>query len=136
MNKEILILKGLPASGKSTFAKNFCNENLDYIRVNRDDLRHMCGKYWVPSRESYVTKLERFAVEQALESGFSVIIDATNLNPKYSGWIDAIALEYGCKTTEHFFDTPVEECIRRDKSRENPVGEAVIMRMYNQHLKA
>lgn len=136
MKQKIIILKGLPASGKTTWAKNFCNDNTDFIRVNRDDLRNMCGKYWVPSRENFITSLEQFTIKEALETGYNVIVDATNLNPKYSKWIDKIALKYNCKLEVKFFDTSVEECIRRDESRENPVGEAVIIRMYNQHLKS
>lgn len=126
---------GLPASGKTTWAKDFCKDNEDYIRVNRDDLRNMCGEYWVPNREPFITKLEQFAVYKALEDGYNVILDATNLNPKYSSWINRMALDYHAEVEDKFFDVPVEDCILRDKSRENPVGEAVIMRMYNQHLK-
>ena len=135
MKQKIIILKGLPASGKTTWAKEFCENNLEYIRINRDDLRYMSGKYWVPTREGYITALEHFAVETALNRGYSVIIDATNLNPKYSNWIDEIAMTHSVEIENKFFNVPVEECIRRDESRENPVGKAVIMRMYNQHLK-
>ena len=134
MKKEIIICKGLPASGKSTFAKKYAEEHLNYVRVSRDDLRSMCGKYWVPERESFISKLEQYIANEALESGYNIIIDATNLNPKYSGWITKLALKHDCETTERFFDTPLEECISRDKARENPVGESVIRRMYNQFL--
>jgi adenylate kinase family enzyme len=34
---NILILIGIPASGKSTFAKEFIETNLDYVRINRDN---------------------------------------------------------------------------------------------------
>lgn len=132
MKQRVIILKGLPASGKTTWAKNFCKDDEDFVRVNRDDLRHMCGTYWVPKREGLITDMERFAVESALKRGYNVIVDATNLNPKYSGWIGKIAEEYDAVTEEMFFNTPVEECIRRDEARENPVGKAVIMRMFNQ----
>ena len=36
---------------------------------------------------------------------------------------------------EKFFDTSVEECIKRDLDRKNPVGEAVIRSMYKKYLK-
>jgi len=45
MKQEVIILKGLPASGKTTFARDLTEGNTDYIRVNRDDIRSMCGKY-------------------------------------------------------------------------------------------
>lgn len=44
MNK-VIILYGPPASGKSTWAKEFIKEKTQWIRVNRDDIRLMCGDY-------------------------------------------------------------------------------------------
>lgn len=42
---KVMFLQGLPGSGKSSFAKNYCIKNKDWVRINRDDLRHMRGKY-------------------------------------------------------------------------------------------
>ena len=40
--KKILILRGLPASGKSTFARKLLNENPNaWKRLNKDELRAM-----------------------------------------------------------------------------------------------
>jgi len=42
----VLLLKGLPASGKSTYAKSL-SSTCNYIRVNKDDLRAMMfGGNW------------------------------------------------------------------------------------------
>jgi predicted kinase len=38
---EVLVLIGIPGSGKSTWAKDFVSNNSDWIRVNRDDFRDM-----------------------------------------------------------------------------------------------
>ena len=38
---ELLILVGIPGSGKSTFAKELVKTNNKYVRVNRDDMRQM-----------------------------------------------------------------------------------------------
>lgn len=35
--------RGIQGSGKTTWAKNYCNEHPNSIRVNRDDLRAMMG---------------------------------------------------------------------------------------------
>ena len=35
--------------------------------------------------------------------------------------------------TNNFFDTPLSVCIKRDKNRENSVGEEVIRNFYNKY---
>lgn len=131
---KIILLKGLPASGKSTWAKDFVLKNPDYVRINRDDLRHMSGIYWLPKREDYITDLEQSAVLSALKRGFNVILDATNLNPKVKYWVEKFAGLHDSEVEEMIFDTPVEVCIERDKDRENPVGKDVILGMYKKYF--
>lgn len=74
---KLLILKGLPASGKSTWAREHCEKNKDWVRVNRDDLRNMRGLYWLPKQEKLITKWEDACLISALESGYNVILDST-----------------------------------------------------------
>ncbi len=134
---KILILRGLQASGKSTFAKEFVANNIDWVRVNRDDLRNMRGKYWIPEQERLITKWERDCVYAALCSGYNVILDATNLNSKFLKDFKQFfekAVE-GTIIEEKFFEVPLEECIRRDSLRtEGKVGAEVIMNTYKKYL--
>jgi predicted kinase len=129
MNRKIIILQGLPGSGKSTWAKEFCLNNTDYVRVNRDDLRNMSGKYWVPKREDYITSVEKFCCISALSSGYNVVLDSTNFNSKILNWADKLCDELKVEKEIMFFDLPIEECIERDSKRENPVGASVIINM-------
>ena len=135
---KILILKGLPGSGKTTFAREFCSQNKDWVRVNRDDLRNMRGEYWAPKQENMITEWEQQCVLTALMIGKNVIIDATNLNQKYleatKKWLKEKFVDLLMFETK-FFDCPLEECIKRDLKRPNSVGEKVIMKMYNDYLK-
>lgn len=134
---KILILKGLPASGKSTFAKEYVERNKDWVRVNRDDLRNMRGAYWIPKQEDMITDWEHQAVVHALMHGQNVILDATNFNPKY---VNALKKEveqnFGTGVTyeEMYFDTSPEECVKRDSKRQNPVGADVIWGMYEKYV--
>ena len=64
------MLKGLPASGKSTYAKKLANKG--WTRVNKDDLRAMLndGK-WSRSNEKFVLKVRDFIVADALSECLS-----------------------------------------------------------------
>lgn len=133
---KLLILSGLPGSGKSTFAKQFVRDNKDWIRINRDDLRNMRGEYWIPKQEDLITEMEDQCVLSAFSNGFNVVLDSTNLNQersksryiKYKQSYPNLQVEY------KFIDIPLEECIKRDLVRPNSVGSKVIERMYNQYL--
>ena len=134
---KLIILQGLPASGKSTFAKEYVKENKDFVRVNRDDLRNMRGVYWLPKQEDLITQWENFAITSSFDFGLNVILDATNLNKDRNKHRVAILREkYPNLKVEwrEFYDVSVEDCIKRDLERPNSVGEKVIRNMYEQYL--
>lgn len=130
---KLIMTKGLPASGKSTWARKMSN----YKRINKDDLRAMLddGK-WTKDNEKFVIKARNNLIENALQEGLSVIVDDTNLAPKHEEALKQIAKEYGATfEIKDFTDVPIEECIKRDLKRPISVGEKVIKQMYNQFLK-
>lgn len=128
------MLKGLPASGKSTYARKLADDG--WTRVNKDDLRAMLhnGK-WSGKNESQVLAIRDRIIRDSLALGKSVVVDDTNFAPKHKEALQTIANEFGASFETKFFDTPVEVCIERDLKRENSVGSKVIMDMYNQFLK-
>lgn len=133
---ELLLLRGLPASGKTTFAKELVRNDGNWVRVNKDDLRNMLhGGKWSGKHERRIVQLERQLVEKALKDGKNVVVDNTNFNLAHERRYREIAKQYNADFEIKEFDTPLEECIKRDNARLNGVGETVIRRMYNQYLK-
>ena len=130
---KLLMLKGLPASGKSTFARKLAEDG--YIRVNKDDLRSMlhAGK-WSKENEKQILRLRDSIIVDSLVVGKSVVVDDTNLAAKHKERLQQIAREYKAQFETKFFDTSVEECIKRDLGRAVSVGEKVIRDMYKQFL--
>jgi predicted kinase len=136
--QHIIFCQGLPASGKSTWSKQYCKDNLDYVRISRDDLRNMRGVHWLPIQESMITVFEKACFTSALQFKKNVIVDATNFNVSHVNEFKKIALEVTnneCEFEVKFFDTPLDECIKRDAARKDAVGEKVIRGFYDKYLK-
>lgn len=129
--------KGLPASGKSTWAREEQSKNPNIKRVNKDDLRSMLDNgIWSKGNEKFVLKLRNHIIESALESGNHVIVDDTNLAPFHERDLREIAKCCNAKfEVQDFTDISLAECIRRDSKRAESVGEDVIVNMYNKFLK-
>ena len=133
---KLIICRGIQGSGKSTFAKEWAKEDpKNRVRFNWDDMRNMMGEYWVPERENtgIMKTLRASFLNEMMQKGWDIIIDNMNLNPKdwefYEGVVKSFnETNFGIKYEIEYKDffTPVEECIRRDAMRPNPIGEQVI----------
>ena len=133
---KLIITRGLPASGKSTWAKQWVLEDPEHrVRINQDDIRLMLGKYWVPSREKLVQEIQFDAIIEALNREFDVVIDNTNLNNKVLDQFNRLIRTFEDYEIEYkdFFDTPLSVCIERDKNRDLQVTEKVIRSFYNNY---
>ena len=146
MTAEVIITVGLPASGKSTWAKEWVAQKpTERVRVNKDDLRAMLhgGKY-SKGNEAQVLAMETTIIHDALSRGKSVVVDNTHLaetkqglNKHYERIVihlrlaaDAGKFEMPMMKYKTFTDVSPEECIKRDLVRPNSVGQNVIWRMY------
>ena len=146
MKHELIILQGIQGSGKTTWAKNWVNEDSEHrVRFNRDDVLNMLDKYWVPNRESFINTIYESFLNQAMLEGYDIVLDDMNFNQKtlteiketveeFNKWISLspVDLHYDIKY-QTFFDTSLEECIARDAKRENPIREEVIRNIYNKY---
>ncbi len=148
--RKVTILKGLPASNKSGWAKEqVAKSNCSIKRVNKDDLRSMLdSSKHSKGNESYVLQLRDHIILTALDLGKSVIVDDTNFNPVHEERIRELVSGYNegmygneplinnkVQVEVKFFDVSPEECIKRDLKRPNSVGAKVIWNMYNEYLK-
>ena len=143
--KKIILTRGIPASGKSTWAKQEVLKDPEHsIRINRDDLRNMSGKYWVPTREHYIEACKGIILISAMNFQFdTIIIEEMNLNPKesrnlkgeiamindtFKGGKDKYVVEI-----KDFTNVPLDVCLERDSKRENPIGEDIIKSIFNKY---
>lgn len=129
-------MRGLPASGKSTYARTL--EEKGWVCIEKDEIRENSklfkdGIYnHKRGDEGIVLKERNRLIRQALDRGLNVVSADTNLRQQHVTSIAAIAREYGAKVeTKDFLDVPLADLIMRDSLRENGVGEQVIRKMFH-----
>lgn len=141
-SKQIMLLMmGLPGSGKSTIAEQLMQTDARFKRVSRDHLRDMLdmGRY-SPVNEDLVKRVQEYTITEILFCGFNVIVDNTNLNLWDRRDLVDLA-DYQVHTTVFTMAVSlidavsVEECISRDSLRPKPVGEKVIQNMWEKWLR-
>lgn len=126
--KELIIMCGLPRSGKSTK----CREEwqpMGYVVVNPDKMRIAYhGKAFYPEKEREVWTMAEVFVKMLMLQGNNIVLDATNISVKgRAKWID-IAKQNKYKAFIHWVQTDKEECLRRNHG-EGAVPPEVIERM-------
>ena len=94
--KTVLILKGLPASGKSTFARKLLEENKGaWKRLNKDELRLMLdNSQHSNDNEKFIERVRDMMIIEALKAGKHVIIDDTNLSERPVDRITQVVQKY------------------------------------------
>jgi predicted kinase len=143
---ELILTRGIPASGKSTWARKWVTEAPNRIRLNRDDFRFsFFGKpSYEGEQESFITRVEKKAAADALKRGFDVVVDATNLRPKYIREWYGVAVAHGAEFELMDFPISLEDALKRDHFRGaivshsfggNSVGEDVIRRIWERYTK-
>lgn len=133
---QITLTVGIPACGKSTWAKEQIKKDPEgTVRVNRDDLRNMLSNYhFSDENEKMVTVVRNHAIQQALRRGKNVIIDETNLNRRNFDDIVKMVRDMNleAKVMELPFYVELDEAIARDAARTGSaqVGEEVVRKFW------
>ncbi len=121
---------GISGSGKSTFAKKFCQEN-SVVYLSSDENRAKLGK----GEEDQSVSAQAFTmlrkdVESNLKKGQSCLVDATSTNPKSRAEFIAIGRKSLATIVAYCFDTPLGEAKKRNKTRERKVPDFIINNQY------
>ncbi len=126
--------RGIPASGKTTWAKECALKSGGKIKVIcKDDLRAMfdAGKY-SKEREVFINKVRNKLIIEALDAGYSVIVADTNISSKDEKTFADLAALYKTKFEIKEFHVRLEDALLRNRGRTDkaPVPDKVIIDMY------
>lgn len=126
---KLILLVGIPGSGKSTYAKNYIKQNVNTIHLSSDGIRaELYGDESIQGNPGDIFSLMQRRAVEALNNGKDVIYDATNITRKDRSCIINICPKF-IKIECHIIWAPIEECIKRDATRDRTVGKEVIDKM-------
>jgi len=124
--QKIIVLVGLPGSGKSSYA-----ERLGVIPISSDLMRQLLADD--PTDQSLherVFNCMRYLLRHRLAIRRPVTyMDATHLTPAERQPYIEIAAWYGCDVEAVFFDVPLEVCMERNRQRARVVPEEAMRLM-------
>ena len=130
---KLILTKGLPASGKTTWAKEYIQKYPETANLCKDDLRLQLSG--TNKREKRIIKIRDLLTEHYFEQGYSVIWSDTNLNPVHLRRATELAKQHQAELViQDFTAVSLAECIRRDLVRSNSVGQQAIEQMYYDYL--
>lgn len=138
--KRLYIMRGCPGSGKSTLIKD-CgliefSISTDAIRLEYNGTEVIDGKEMISQKNNkFIFSLVYQRLEERMQSGLPVILDATNISGLGSYY--KLASDYGYEVIIVDFKVSLEVLKDRNKGRGiHYVPEEVIERMYEKKKKS
>ena len=126
---KLIMLVGIPGSGKTTYAKEYAQIHDETIHISSDSIRaELYGDESIQGDPATVFSLMQKRTVEAINSGKNVLYDATNMTRKDRAGIIAACPRHA-QIEAHIIWAPIEICIERDANRERTVGKAVIDKM-------
>lgn len=132
MTNTMIITRGIPASGKSTWAREWVHESPETrVEVNRDNIRYMMGfpAHGDTTHEKSVSDIHNTMIHAAINNGKDIVISDTNMRERYIKNFIKIAMKNDYEVSIKDFPVDVQVAIKRDAQREDSVGEDVIRTM-------
>jgi O-phosphoseryl-tRNA(Sec) kinase len=133
MNQFLLVLCGLPASGKTTLARALLEQSTRLM-----DTRLVCTDQWrdaeyyaefAPEKENKVRELALARTKEYLASGASVIHDDSNYYASMRHELHEAAVEAACRFGIVHITTPLKVALEWNLHREGSVPKYVIERI-------
>lgn len=136
---DIVLVCGLPAAGKSEFAKKYF-ENTERDRVNRKEIHRMLyemihfGKKWSEQHfdaldDFLIKHVERKIIEQLLQNKRKVLIDSTSVSAESRKKYTSVAHQLHKTIGVIFINSKSLTCLERNRKREDPIPEQIIGRL-------
>jgi predicted kinase len=128
--KKLIILVGVPGSGKTTLAAKITARG--YQCLNADSIRQELWGDAADQREpEKVFAIFFKQLEELLSEGKDIVIDNTNINQKQRKPIIERAVSAGYTDIQLWLlDVPLELCLERNRNRPRAVPDDIVANMF------
>lgn len=118
MIQNLIVFCGSPASGKTTLSKKI-TEKQNATRFSFDEMCLFQHKELIP-----------YVIEE-LQNNKTVVVDALFTRISQRKLIIDATKDVPCKRILIYINTPLEECLRRNAQRPNPLPDFMVKDIYN-----
>ncbi len=136
---KLILLIGLPGSGKSSLAQQLLAAEPKLVLISTDNIRrHLFGDEaiqgpWFLIWQEVQRQFQQAVVQISQGMAHSAIYDATNAQRRHRREVITLARASGfTHITGLWVDTPVWLCLARNEQRDRQVPEEAIFRMHRQ----
>ncbi|NVM28603.1 MAG: AAA family ATPase [Candidatus Helarchaeota archaeon] len=137
--RVLIVLMGLPSSGKSTIAKLLAKElqvtyNLNNVVIGTDDVRQLIPSQiekFDPTIEPFIKNLTLNAIQFSLRNNYSVINDDMNYYKSMRHELKEIAEENQAHFVLIHVEIPLETALSWNEKRGLPIPQEVIRRVHD-----
>lgn len=139
MNQFLAILRGAPASGKTTIAKKIRNYPQKTAWLKVDNFKDFFSEESSLDQQRYVDECSLASLEYLLDEGFSVVMEKIFFDPFIIPLAIETAKKRNIKSKVFQIRCPLNVLLERDRVRDGvkeghrkPLGDEVIEKLYAQ----
>lgn len=139
MEQFLVIIRGAPASGKTTIAKLMRNFEKKVVWLKVDNFKDFFSGEPSLEEQRYVDECALVTLEYLLDKGFSVVMEKIFFDPFIIPLVVKAAEERGIRVKVFQIKCPLEILKERDRTRpgikegcRKPLGDEVIEKLYTQ----
>lgn len=139
MNQFLAIIRGAPASGKTTIAKQMRSFQNNIVWLKVDNFKDFFSEEANLNEQKYVDECALASLEYLLDKGFSVVMKKIFFDPFIIPLAVKTAQKRNIKTKVFQIKCPLKVLQERDRNRpgikegcRKPLGDEIIEKIYKQ----
>lgn len=124
--KRLVLLVGIPGSGKTTLAQRFISRGYQWICAD-EIRRELWGDAIEQKEKEKVFEIFDQRLDDLFNQGADIVVDNTNINPKNRAPILRRAAAAGYTDVQLWvLDVPLELCLQRNRERQRNVPDEIV----------